>query len=142
MLLCRAVASARTRGDRPERPEWAQHNLDSARVEDKADHARKGPLPESNSVCVICFGDLKCGCNARGRDHERYPTTCFGSLTENKGDPLASATGISAVLKSVDHLCEPVWTVSRSLRSPRHTRHTSFAWPNDVHTIPPVQNER
>ncbi len=29
----------------------------ATRVEDKADRARNGPLPESNSVCVICFGD-------------------------------------------------------------------------------------
>ncbi len=34
----------------------------------------------------------------------------------------ALATVSSAVLKSVDHLCEFVWTVSRSLRAPRHTR--------------------
>ena len=30
----------------------------AARVEDKADRARNGPLPEFNRDCVICFRDL------------------------------------------------------------------------------------
>ncbi len=37
---------------------YASDGHGAARVEDKADRARNGPLPESNRVCVICFGDL------------------------------------------------------------------------------------
>ncbi len=41
---------------------WCLYGSDghgAARVEDMADRARNGPLPEPNRVCVICFGDIE-----------------------------------------------------------------------------------
>ncbi len=96
----------------------------AARVEDMADHARNGPLPESDRVCVICFGDLEQIAVTREAASVGNGSYVFRTR-ELIGDRCARNGNLSsAVLKSVYHLCEfkLVWTVSRSLRAPRHTR--------------------